>query len=132
MTPVITPEMKRLADGIASVPCAVRDLASPEETERRRARIAAAQEARETRCGLITAANAIRRRHGIRTEQELLAVLNNAIASCDPRISDLKDKLVEFVADMEGPAPDESVESYYGPTFGEFDSQTVGVKVGRL
>ena len=85
---------------------AVLDLASEQQTAARRARMAAAQEARSARVRALSDAKAAIRKYGVRSPEELLALMQCIHAAIekptmDSCLRDNAERLLEHCADLE-------------------------------
>jgi hypothetical protein len=86
---------------------AVLDRSSEQETAARHARMAAAALARQARQRALSDAKALIRRYGVRTPEELLALMQCAHASIerptiDTRLKDARERLIELCVDLDG------------------------------
>ena len=103
MTATLSPADRQLADSFAGN---VRDLASPEEIEARRARIYAARARNNSRLTEMCEARATLRKHEIRTASEAMGHLNNLLAcmaDCltNTHLDSIRARLVELASDVE-------------------------------
>lgn len=123
---------------LADLKEAQRDLASPEECEARRLRLAASSVARQTRLSAMVEARRMRAEHGITSPWELLTELKSLTAAIDDDGSDLSQwrervaKLAEELEeDLMTPNPELGLDWAPGGKSeprGEYDNFTQGVR----
>lgn len=123
---------------LADLKEAQRDLASPEECEARRLRLAASSAARQTRLSAMVEARFTRGLYRILTTQELLAELKSLTAAIDDDGSDLsqwRERVAKLAEELEEdlltPNPEPGMDWMPGGMSeprGEYDNFTQGVR----